>query len=514
MAQSLPSREQCESWDPAEVASFLSQNGMWECASTVSRMNMDGSWFLNITDIDLSKFSPIHRPQLQKMVQDIKKNDDSILNRLKRFQNEQAALIRKTGRSTLDRMKNKAPPRLPARDYREDNGDGRNCSESDSDNDTYEDPQAEHDDSYEPPPCERVFNPTPSMSAQRGEYADRCPRRPSPAPRIAQRHRAPIPPIKTHSEEEDEDYVKPEAATDDDYIEPSDNSQCPPVNRVIKPMRPRCVPPQGTFTDVYEVPDTDDGVSKSRSSSHLQPPPQRMPPIPSPRLHKRKPAPPPKPEPVDAAADDDDNDDEEYEICDGVENMSVKTDKFSPTLPMPLPREPRRNLPPKPKTPSIPGKGHEASLHGRPSPPEPSHKGFHLARFPVPQGTEHESRESEEKANVLKKPWYASTCDRKMAEKVLLRANKDGAYLVRKSSGHDTQQPFTLVVFYNDHVYNIPIRFIPTSQQYALGREKMGEEHFSSVWHIIEHHQRNSLVLIDSQSNTKDSTKLLHPIQV
>lgn len=48
--------------------------------------------------------------------------------------------------------------------------------------------------------------------------------------------------------------------------------------------------------------------------------------------------------------------------------------------------------------------------------------------------------------------------------------------MVRKSSGHDAQQPYTLVVFYKDRVYNIPVRFIPTTQQYALGREKKGEE--------------------------------------
>ena len=39
-------------------------------------------------------------------------------------------------------------------------------------------------------------------------------------------------------------------------------------------------------------------------------------------------------------------------------------------------------------------------------------------------------------------------------------------------------------------------------------------KHFSSVSHIIKNHQRNPLVLIDSQNNTKDSTKLLHPTQV
>lgn len=38
-------------------------------------------------------------------------------------------------------------------------------------------------------------------------------------------------------------------------------------------------------------------------------------------------------------------------------------------------------------------------------------------------------------------------------------------------------------------------------------------QHFNSVSHIIESHQRNPLVLIDSQSNTKDTTKLTYPMK-
>ena len=53
---------------------------------------------------------------------------------------------------------------------------------------------------------------------------------------------------------------------------------------------------------------------------------------------------------------------------------------------------------------------------------------------------------------------------------------QDGAFMVRKSSGQDVLQPYTLVVFYSGRVYNIPIRCMPSIQQYALGREKKGEE--------------------------------------
>ena len=47
---------------------------------------------------------------------------------------------------------------------------------------------------------------------------------------------------------------------------------------------------------------------------------------------------------------------------------------------------------------------------------------------------------------------------------------------MRDSSGQDVEQPYTLAVLYNSKVYNIPVRFIQATQQYALGREKKGEE--------------------------------------
>lgn len=59
---------------------------------------------------------------------------------------------------------------------------------------------------------------------------------------------------------------------------------------------------------------------------------------------------------------------------------------------------------------------------------------------------------------------------------VLCLVSQDGSYLVRKSSGVDALQPYTLVVFYNGRVYNIPVRYIPSTKQYALGKQKNREE--------------------------------------
>ncbi|XP_058666280.1 B-cell linker protein isoform X2 [Ammospiza caudacuta] len=131
-----------------------------------------------------------------------------------------------------------------------------------------------------------------------------------------------------------------------------------------------------------------------------------------------------------------------------------------------------------------------------------------------PSSISSDSSSADQDAGVHRKAWYAATCDRKMAEDALYRSNKDGSFLIRKSSGQDSRQPYTLVVFYNRRVYNIPIRFIESTRQYALGREKSGEERFDSVAEIVENHQRTSLVLIDSQNNTKDSTKLKYIVRV
>ncbi|KAM7330193.1 hypothetical protein ACRRTK_011806 [Alexandromys fortis] len=67
-----------------------------------------------------------------------------------------------------------------------------------------------------------------------------------------------------------------------------------------------------------------------------------------------------------------------------------------------------------------------------------------------------------QEAELHGKPWYAGACDRKSAEEALHRSNK----------------------------------------------------YFGSVVDIIKNHQHNPLVLIDSQNNTKDSTRLKYPVKV
>ncbi|XP_008278404.1 B-cell linker protein isoform X2 [Stegastes partitus] len=483
---------------------------MPDCAATVIRLKINGQKLLSLSHTDMSKFSLIQQPQLQKIVQDIKKNDGSLLNKLRR-------------------LKSKPIPNVPARDYRDDNRDADEQSDPDYDNDMYEDPR--EDDSYEPPPSHRVFTTVPSASFPRGEYLDSCRNRPSRPPKKPLRPgkaSKQLPPEPSQDESDEEDYINPDAGYDDDnYVEPAEN---PLANKMLHggnragrdhPMLPTHLPECPPSPDFYEVPDKEENSSTS-STSRLCPIPgiqsHSLPPIPSPRGNMRR-----SPQPVQEPTGDD-----EYEVCDPDESSSDKpAEGPPPRLTNLLPRERSPKPPLRPRPDLKPREFESRSLPVPRTDQKPPPKAFSLdlkrPKIPLPQfpkpadrgsvSTENGSIDQPKDADVYMKPWYGAACDRKTAYEVLFRENKDGAFMVRNSSGQDAQQPYTLVVFYKGRVYNIPIRFIPSTQQYALGSEKKGEEYFSSISHIIENHQRTPLVLIDSQSNSKDTTKLCHPVK-
>ncbi|XP_041117135.1 B-cell linker protein isoform X3 [Polyodon spathula] len=546
MATRLPTRHHFEHWSPKQVADFLTQNGMKECALTVERMKIDGRWFLKLKSSDMNRFNFIHQPQLQKMVQDIKKNDGGLMNKFRK-------------------LTNKGPPSVPTRDYNpdDDNEQDQEWSDNEFDSDyenpddhseTYEVPEHENDDSYEPPPCEQENrNTAPALPISGGEYADNRteskrlslgkplplmpghsaskPRLPPPQKKPSQQqHSKPEP---REEEADDCDYVCPKDDDDDDeddnYIQPTEEfasaaSHPPPVvNRNAKPTRNHS-PSTIRADNVAEGPVVCDIPALEEKPS---PPVNRLV---KPGFRK---VPPPNPEP---------GDDEEYEICNPDNSISSNNSEDASALtvlktPIPRPREGKQNNPPLKPKPNLPSKDSLPTGEDRPAamkhnPPsvvsefaariKPPLPGQSPGTTPpkVPAVTNRGSvpcsglSSAEQEAGVYNKVWYASSSDRKTAEEALVRTNKDGSFLIRKSSGQDAKQPFTLVVFYKKKVYNIPVRYIESSRQYALGKEKTGEELFGSVSGIIENHQKTPLILVDNQSNTKDSTKLKHPVKV
>ncbi|XP_048166409.1 B-cell linker protein isoform X4 [Corvus hawaiiensis] len=602
MTTKLPSQEEFENWTAFQVADLLRQFGMPESAAVVEKLCMNGSHFLNALDYELSRFKTMHQPKLQKMVHDIKKNESGIINKFKKFQNEQVALICKTGKDTWDRLKKKPPPSLPQRDYASERADNEEEQWSDDFDSDYENPddhsdsemyvvpsEENPDDSYEPPPSEKEKKKIPSaFPISRGEYADNrtshqqlppinkpLPSTPSPAMSRPKKPSVPsmplpspaakpkVPPKPKECSDDEDNYIVPVDNDDDNYIEPTESSiSLPtrsPVNRFMKTTKPAPpISPKPSLTsdmqEVYEVPEEEEKPSPPLVTSRFTKPLMFMPAQNTEHSHvhsvtrespkqdtSRNVLPLPRSRLLPKTDHEANNNDESQRFSNTQESRFP-----TGAAPSPLPRglkktsnaviSPKPCLPPREtltaneEKPTAPER-QRSSNQEFPLPPLPSGaqkpllpKSSILPKVPeaanrslgasLPSSTSSISSSADQDAGVHSKAWYAATCDRKMAEDALYRSNKDGSFLVRKSSGQDSRQPYTLVVFYNRRVYNIPIRFIESTRQYALGREKSGEERFDSVAEIVENHQRTSLVLIDSQNNTKDSTKLKHVVRV
>ncbi|XP_069095883.1 B-cell linker protein isoform X2 [Pleurodeles waltl] len=577
------------------------QFGMHQCTGVVEKFELNGSQFLNMTEVELSKFNILHQPHLQKMVRDIKKNEGGFMDKIKKLRTDNVAIIYKTGQRTWDRITNKAPPNVPRRDYASENASAEDDQWSDdfdsdyenpdgqSDSETYVDPSEDcGDDNYEPPPMEAEKKKvSPAFSYSTGEYAGKLggngrqqpfslplpslpsnsmgkqspalPRMPNQPPsKLNPPLSKPNPPLPTprnvpHSNTQsldrkpqprshenginmdEDDYIVPvEEDEEDNYIEPTEDApppplKPPPVIRSSKPTLAGSTPtPVVMSTSVlYEVCEQEakpkPSHPQSRNNMWKSPPQHKM-------------------EETVAPAED------EYEICDPDDSDSNGNHIFKPApTPAPLPRTgmkalniSKQNLPvplretvskeDKP-TPVERRKGSSSASEALalqqtsavnlkqgppkasilPKPPEPSSRKFCP---PARNNVSATCTAAEQEAGVYSKEWYASSCDRRAAEEALQKSNKDGAFLIRKSSGQDLQQPYTLVVLFNRKVYNIPVRYIESTGQYALGREKSGEERFTSVAEMVQNHQRSPLVLIDSQNNTKDSTKLRHAVRV
>uniref|UniRef100_A0A8C6C5V0 B cell linker n=1 Tax=Monodon monoceros TaxID=40151 RepID=A0A8C6C5V0_MONMO len=390
--------------------------------------------------------------QLQKMVHDMKNNEGGIMNKIKK-------------------LKVKAPPSVPRRDYASERPADEEEQWSDDFDSDYENPD-EHsdsemyvlpaeeagDDSYEPPPAEQETRTVHrALPFTRGEYVDnRSSQRQSPPfsktlpskpnwpsakarqaatlPAPTSLHKPQVPPRPKELLEDEADYVVPVEDEDENYIHPTEDSslpseKAPMVNRSTKPNNSsKPASPPGTASDRKS------GAWDSKSTS-------------------------------------------------------------SPAAPSPLPRAGKKTATPLKTTPvvsqqnassvceekPIPAERHRGSSHRQenmqsqvfpPPPQKPVHqKPIPLPRFPeggsptvdgpLPSFSSN-SNLSEQEADVHCKPWYAGACDRKSAEEALYRSNK----------------------------------------------------YFGSVAEIIKNHQHSPLVLIDSQNNTKDSTRLKYAVKV
>nr|KAF6499528.1 cytokine dependent hematopoietic cell linker [Molossus molossus] len=109
---------------------------------------------------------------------------------------------------------------------------------------------------------------------------------------------------------------------------------------------------------------------------------------------------------------------------------------------------------------------------------------------------------SSEEEEASQSNWYVGEYSRQAVEEALIKENKDGTFLVRDCSARSCTEPYVLVVFHGNKVYNVKIRFLERNQQFALGTGLRGDEKFNSVEDIIEHYKYFPIVLVDGKDKT------------
>ncbi|KAL8613346.1 hypothetical protein ACOMHN_052585 [Nucella lapillus] len=122
----------------------------------------------------------------------------------------------------------------------------------------------------------------------------------------------------------------------------------------------------------------------------------------------------------------------------------------------------------------------------KPPPPPPAQQGGWL--FSNEQATAPANKD-----DLSSFPWYHGKIGRDHAQRIFAREQKEGMFLIRKSE-RDPQQPYTLVIWHSNRIWNIPIRKAADGK-YAAGKYKQGETHFASLPDLVDHFKMVSLNL-------------------
>ncbi|XP_023198673.1 lymphocyte cytosolic protein 2 isoform X3 [Xiphophorus maculatus] len=433
---SVPQRSVVMGWSPQQLADYLKRMNLPGCDKVVLKNSISGSRFVNLTDNDLQKFPKLHAPMISKISNEI-------------YKNEKKGLFSK-----------KSTPKYHEPEMNVDGGWGEDEFDDEEFDDDYESPYSDEDDrDYESPNDDLDADRRDNNVAARGPPPTLCPRPPTslsapPARMPGESRRDPSP------------HGRP----------PGNFPSGPPkVCRDIKPGRES----RNTQSPVrgHQFNSTDrPGAQSWRTPADASEPPRSKPPVLPPPTSSvsrsnssARVAPPSR--------------------FDGHREQTQDVPKHN-TFPL------HKNLPPRP---GIPGPQHASSVSSSASLPHKlqsaiaEHRGSISAPSRPPPPTAAAGK-------ALDPNWYVGKVSRGQAEGCLKKVQRDGAYLVRDSTRQQTNQPFTLMVFYQDKVYNIQIR--QHSQQFQLGTGLKAQEFFPSVSDIINHYSQSPLVLIDAKNRS------------
>ncbi|CAD5118350.1 DgyrCDS7060 [Dimorphilus gyrociliatus] len=96
-------------------------------------------------------------------------------------------------------------------------------------------------------------------------------------------------------------------------------------------------------------------------------------------------------------------------------------------------------------------------------------------------------------------PWYHGDISRKDGNEKLLKINQNGSFLIRKSTGGNQKQPFTLMILCKYKVLNIKIRR-KSDGHFAIGEEKLDEPNFQTLSELVCFHKKNPIQFLGRES--------------
>nr|XP_022342684.1 extensin-like isoform X7 [Crassostrea virginica] len=112
---------------------------------------------------------------------------------------------------------------------------------------------------------------------------------------------------------------------------------------------------------------------------------------------------------------------------------------------------------------------------------------------------------------LLGEPWYfKSLKDRKTGDRLLRKVGKDGTFLIRESTKQGHVQPYTMMVLYQNNIYNLKVRVRPDGKM-ALGEEKPDEMAFMDVQKLVKYHRETEVILVGNTGQHKTLLKQSPP---
>ncbi|KAM9846505.1 lymphocyte cytosolic protein 2a isoform 2-T2 [Aulostomus maculatus] len=490
----MPSRSEVIEWGPQQLADYLRRMSLFGCDKAVLKHSISGIRFVNLSDNDLQKFPKLHAPMISKLSTEISKKEERRgLFRMKTTTpkyHEPAAEVQGWGDDEFDDVET------------EDDYESPDSGDKESSDGDYEHPNDDLDDAgnYEPPPTEPEdlgLKQCPTLPVGDSDYIDnrdnhvssRClPPVVSPRPPVAA---LAVPPPRMPGQSSPARDHSPHSAgrPSGKYEFPMEPPQ---IFRGNKPGRE-----SGSAPPTIRGPNTPDkaGVHSRRPQMD----------IPDTHTWPKPPALPPMSTSV------------------GRSNSSVRP----PLNRVDMKREQTPDDALKHNTFPLVGK----SLHPHPGPPGryadclPPGVGS-AGSLPLKMGSAMANHRGSFTGSDWARPppsrpaypkeldpsWYVGEVTRKHAEECLKQVNKDGTFLVRDSTRQLASQPFTLMVLYQDKVYNIQIR--KQNQVFQLGTGLKVQEFFQSVCGIIRHYSQSPLLLIDAKNRTpgqQNQCQLSHP---